>query len=396
LFCSHCHLGEGGEVINGILGIIFISTFLFSVKSSAVGKSRCGEALDPHSAVVRAFATSENRINLKSVPVLAYNKAIEPEKFEKFDDHGEILIPKTDSQKLSHLPDGTYVFFLEASGKLLISDRIADVNMNVSDPSARYLITHRTLIHKFIGRYHKEPKIVAPGEFRISQGRVNFLSNKAGTAYSGRQALMFAAQELSQKFGLPIEKNTILKDFSGEAGDQRMLRPDGSSSVGMGDHVLAMWDAFLQISLKDESEYIRLTNIRRKLVALIPSNEIAGTFDRDTFARFLDKNIPDEDNLKQLILHEFMFLYETPTAVVQTLIQGPIYDKLRSIEKARLISEGIESKEAGKLASAFAANGHFQTQFFYQHKNEYLSALKDVNDGFELVLNAIILNHRVF
>ncbi len=118
---------------------------------------------------------------------------------------------------------------MDSLGNKLYSNRLAYYE-NVKNN--KFLVTHRSLytkLKKYLSKLIKnkvlESDIIGAGEFHIINGRVPILNNKTNTFKSEKEHLEYAAIEL-KKSGLPIEQNTMLKDYSslGENLDEGHLK----------------------------------------------------------------------------------------------------------------------------------------------------------------------------
>lgn len=109
---------------------------------------------------------------------------------------------------IPHLDDGVYIYLIDQEGFIAISKRVPDLSDVV-----RPIATHRSLVAEFRKRYNRYPKVIAPGEFEIIQGRVAHLNNRSEYFAADGTHLKFAEKALSKAY-LPITVRTERADFA--------------------------------------------------------------------------------------------------------------------------------------------------------------------------------------
>jgi hypothetical protein len=119
---------------------------------------------------------------------------------------GEIL---NTHQKLPHsLPDGSYIYVIEADGSIGYSARIPDPK-NHTEP----LASHRAVYERMKTVKNRPLQVIAAGEFEIRLGRVSEINNKSGTFRGTQKQLKLAETALHQR-GLAIEEKTMRIDYA--------------------------------------------------------------------------------------------------------------------------------------------------------------------------------------
>jgi hypothetical protein len=119
-----------------------------------------------------------------------------------------------DRTKLSALPNGTYVYVMDATGHLAIANRVMDPGVAaMRDPSATFLGSHTGLAALLESELKASLRFVAAGEVVVRSGQVKVISNGSGTYRGGSSNLTYAAEQM-QSLGLGVDAKTELRDYS--------------------------------------------------------------------------------------------------------------------------------------------------------------------------------------
>lgn len=182
--------------------------------------------------------------------------ALRPEKSKQVETY-EVLSTGTilsGSEKMGTLANGAYVYLIDSQGKLIYTERTPANN----DDPARHLATHRSLAQKLSDVFGTTPKIIAAGEFFITNGRVSEVNNKSGTYRGGPVHLNYAIETLGQ-YGLKIESTTLTRDFSKNQVDIRHLDEKNYS--------------ILLSQYRNTTEYALLVELYAKLAKAYPDSK---------------------------------------------------------------------------------------------------------------------------
>jgi hypothetical protein len=119
------------------------------------------------------------------------------------------------SQALSHLSDGTYIYLFDEKGSVAIVDRVMDpgAGESLADPRSKYIGSHAGLAGYLGYLFKRPPKVVAAGEIVVRNGRVMAISNGSGTYRGSAVNLKFAVEKFHD-FGLRLDAKTNIADYS--------------------------------------------------------------------------------------------------------------------------------------------------------------------------------------
>lgn len=174
--------------------------------------------------------------------------------------------------ELKNLPDGDYVFLMDAKERTIVSPRTPESVGGAN--TGRYLVTHRSLAQKLKEIDGREPTIFAAGEFKITNGRVSEINNKSGTYRGTSQHLNYAADTLKSRWGLRVEEGTTMRDLSTARADPSHFREKDSSE--------------LLLKFRDTPDFNRLTSLYQRLAEVYPA-KIPGRMDVDHLHKLVEE-----------------------------------------------------------------------------------------------------------
>ena len=169
----------------------------------------------------------------------------------------------TQSNELSTIPDGTYVYLIDSNSRVIYSPQTP--LLGAASAEGQHLASHRSLAAKYETQLGKALAVRAAGEFHVTNGHVSEVNNRSKTYPGGSVNLDYAVKELEGS-GLRVEDRTAKRDYS--LGDKTKDRHLESERLSM-----------LTALYGNTVEYKYLNDVYKKLSERYPDAEMPGFMD---------------------------------------------------------------------------------------------------------------------
>lgn len=199
--------------------------------------------------------------------------------------YGSIFKETDGDIKLPEMPDGGKVLYVIYEGedgviKVAYSNEIPNLDVNLNDPNAEILVTHRSL-YKMLRAPENVKGFLGSGEIVVMpNGEISLFTNRSNTFKGGKEQLDFAFN-FFKEHGVKFSDKVTLDDYSEEGKKPK-------------EHYSSMEKAKLLVKVAQNKEmyeyYKLLINTQREMADLVGNKDEPGRFLSEAFLKKFQNN----------------------------------------------------------------------------------------------------------